>query len=252
MATAQIRIDQPTHPSQPVGQAGKPRRDLELGAPVTLRNVDDTDVSRWLWALLDRPLGSTAVLSSVSSPQVTFTPDVDGSYRIQLQINDGLLEERQILVAAVENSLGQRLPAAGEQANETNFPGIPPDDGWSKDVEKILRAWPGPQYLSATAKESIASGSASEIFSFGGLGLPQTSGEIIAAEFIDIDASAVGDPPTVNGYSFADIPSYNTLASVCVVSVDLDTTATTAGDQWAMILLTTTRGNLLVAQLTLT
>jgi hypothetical protein len=252
VATARIRIDQPAHPSQPVGQAGKPRRDLVLGQPVVVRNVDDTDVSRWLWSILDRPIGSTVVLASVSSPQAIFTPDVDGSYRIQLQVNDGLLEERQILVAAIENSLGHRLPAAGEQANETNFPGIPPDDGWSKDVERILRAWPGPQYLSAAAKESIASGSASELFAFGGLGLPQGAGEITGADFIDIDASAVGDPPTVNGYAFADIPGESALASVCVVTVDLDTTGCTAGDQWAMILLTTTRGNLLVANLNIT
>jgi hypothetical protein len=252
VATAQIRIDQPTHPSQPVGQPGKPRRDLVLGGAVTVRSVDDTDVNRWAWALLDKPIGSTVILTSVNSPQITFTPDVDGSYRIQLQINDGLLEERQILVAAVENSLGQRLPATGEQSNETNFPGIPPDDGWSKDLEKILRGWPGPQFLSATAKELVASGSASETFAFGGLGLPQSSGEIPAADFIDIDASAVGDPPTVNGYTFADIPGEAALASVCVVTVDLDTTGATAGDQWAMILLTTTRGNLLVAVLTIT
>lgn len=140
MASALIRIDQAANP-QPAGVAGRARNDLLLGQPVTLRNGDDTDVNRHIWTMLDVPIGSSATLSSTSAPVVTFVPDVEGSYRVQLVVNDGVSGERDIRIAAVEDALGLRYAATGERAPEANWlvGGSPNEDGWGKDTEEILR-----------------------------------------------------------------------------------------------------------------
>lgn len=141
MPDANIRIDQSANP-QPAGVAGQARKDLILGQPVTLRNGDDTDVCKWLWQLLDVPIGSTAVLSATSGPVTVFTPDVAGSYRIQLTINDNLAGQRQIKIAAVVDANDFVYPAAGQQAQEANWPvagGGLNELGWAKEVELILR-----------------------------------------------------------------------------------------------------------------
>lgn len=140
VATALITIDQLTNIS-PIGVTGRARNDLDLGQPVIFRNADDTDVNRWRWALLDSPIGSVAALSSVTSPQVTFTPDVAGSYRVRLTINDGLAGEQDIRVGAVLDANGLRIPSTGERAEETNWlvGGSENENGWGKDVEQIIR-----------------------------------------------------------------------------------------------------------------
>ena len=142
--SASIRIDQPANPTTPIGQPGRARDDLLLGLPVTLRNSDDTDVVRWVWALIDVPLGSTATLSGTTSPQVTFTPDVAGSYLVRLMVNDGLAGQIDLKVAAVKDSLGRRFPATGETASSVNWPGND-EKGWGKDGEKIKLSLKSPE-----------------------------------------------------------------------------------------------------------
>lgn len=142
MADAIIRIDQAAN-VQPAGVAGRARKDLILGQPVTVRSADETGVTRHLWQLLDKPIGSVATLSAVSGSAVVFTPDVAGSYRVQLTVNDNLAGQRQIKIAAVPDDNGFVYPAAGQQADEANWPvsgGGLNENGWAKEVETILRA----------------------------------------------------------------------------------------------------------------
>ena len=99
MATALISIDQAAPNPSPTGTPGRARDDLLLGVPVALRNSDNTDVNRWRWTLKDRPLGSTVVLSSVISSQVTFTPDIPGSYRVQVWLGRELMADYPLIAA---------------------------------------------------------------------------------------------------------------------------------------------------------
>lgn len=252
MAVASLRINQPTHSTQPTGPAGQARDDLELGKPVVVSNVNDTDVNRWRWTLVDIPIDSVAVLSDPTQPSVTFTPDKTGSYLLRLSVNDGLAGEIDTKVAAVRDSLGIRYPATGERGSDANYQsfGSPNTKGWGKDVEATLRSIALPQTLLGTAQAETLSISASETFVVGGLGLPDSSGEITNADFVDYTTANTGNAPTVNGYMFADIAGDAGLASICSMTVDLDTSGSTIGDEWAMILLTI-RGNLLIARITL-
>jgi hypothetical protein len=142
VAQALITFDQLTHATTPKGSAGRARKDLELGEPVVARNTNNTDVTRWRWQLRDRPVGSTATISDPTSAQIVFTPDIAGSYRLTLSVNDGLPHEIDTKIAAVLDLNGFRFPASGEQATEVNWlvSGSTNEDGWAKDVERILRA----------------------------------------------------------------------------------------------------------------
>lgn len=76
----------------PVASAGA-NRTLSSSALVTLSGSASSDANgdalTYLWSLTSIPAGSTAVLSSSSVVNPTFTPDVVGDYVVQLIVNDG-------------------------------------------------------------------------------------------------------------------------------------------------------------------
>jgi hypothetical protein len=204
MGSALIRIDQPTNPTTPVGQPGVARKDLVLGQPVVLRNSDDTDVSRWIWALVDQPLTSTAILSGTSSSQVTFTPDVAGSYLIRLTVGDGLAGQIDLRVAAILDTAGYRYPATGETADSVNWPDND-EKGWGKDVEAILReAAAGGSLAGTLAIGNTTGGTSIEISNGdeivgedgGSISFAPTSGDIVlSGKIVSPDGSASAGEP---------------------------------------------------------
>ena len=78
----------------PVAHAGPDQRTI-AGATVVLNGAGSTDPEQaplqYQWTFLQRPTGSTATL--VDSPTVSpvFVPDVNGTYEVQLVVNDGAI-----------------------------------------------------------------------------------------------------------------------------------------------------------------
>src|SRR5690606_9071875 len=99
MAGASIVINQ-TGIATP-GAPSVSRDDLVIGSAVTLSNHNDNGVRSWRWELLGKPMDSTATLSNSSLPSTTFTPDVAGTYRIRLYVNEGTRGETDTRVAIV-------------------------------------------------------------------------------------------------------------------------------------------------------
>lgn len=155
MAGAQIRIDQAAN-AVPLGTAGIARDDITKGAAVTLRNGDPAGVKSSQWSLLDRPYGSSAVITNPTSAVATIVPDLPGEYRIRLQINAGGPGEYDIRTFAVRDPAGMALPALGvrggkrapngdvEIAGENNYavgPGEYNTAGWQREMnERQLRS----------------------------------------------------------------------------------------------------------------
>jgi hypothetical protein len=143
VAAAQIRIDQASNPS-PLGVAGYARDDIEKGAAVTLRNGDPAGVKSSRWSLLSRPYGSSASITNPTSAVATIVPDVPGSYRIRLEINQGGPGEYDIRTLHVRDAAGMCLPAVSERAPEDNYrisPGVYNQDGHARELnERQLRA----------------------------------------------------------------------------------------------------------------
>jgi hypothetical protein len=83
-----------TASTAPVANAG-PNQKVQLGALVQLNGSGSTDVNglplTYQWNFLAIPVGSTAVLSSTTIPNPTFTADITGTYVAQLIVNNGTL-----------------------------------------------------------------------------------------------------------------------------------------------------------------
>ena len=254
MASALITIDQLANPV-PVGTAGEARDDILISQPVTLRNANDTDVNRWIWTLKDAPIPSALVAGTVfTTAQVSFTPDATGTYRWELKVNDGAATgEVDRRIVGVRDGLGRLYPAADQEAAEANYDvgGSPNEVNWAKEVERILRSLGAPQLLSAAQSDGVAVAGSVNVF-VGAIGLPQSSAEVTGYDFVDINPAPpnAGPAPTVNGESFAVSTGVNGLASICVATVDLDTSGTTIGDVWALIMITGTTP-LLLSKLTI-
>ena len=96
--------------SAPVANAGA-NQNVTVGVLATLDGTASTDADRdlltYTWTLLAKPTGSTATLSSTTSPKPTITPDVAGTYVASLVVNDGKVNSTAVgttLTAAVANS----------------------------------------------------------------------------------------------------------------------------------------------------
>ncbi len=114
----------------------------------------------------------------------------------------------------------------------------------AKEVERILRSLGAPQLLNA-AKVANVPITASDVVVVSGIGLPESSLEVLGYDFVDLGGNS-GAAPTVNGETFLNVPGVNSLAQICIVAIDLDTSGTTIGDTWGLIMLTETTHLLLV------
>ena len=80
-----------TENSPPIADAGL-NRSANLGDTVQLDGTasrdPDGDTLTYAWSVTHAPTGSTAVISPATDAQPTFTPDLEGSYVIQLLVRD--------------------------------------------------------------------------------------------------------------------------------------------------------------------
>ena len=81
--------------SAPVASAG-PDQNVTTDALVALDGSGSTDADgdtlTYSWSFVSLPTGSTAELSDTTVVNPTFTPDLDGSYVVQLIVNDGTVD----------------------------------------------------------------------------------------------------------------------------------------------------------------
>jgi hypothetical protein len=110
------------------------------GSLVTITNGDNTGVTSYRISLLDKPLGSALVegilVDAVGPiPSASFTPDVSGTYQIQLRLNgdDNIIDIRDFIVP---NSLGWYVPAANSTINSFNYSGQV--KGWKTALNTII------------------------------------------------------------------------------------------------------------------
>jgi hypothetical protein len=80
--------------SSPVGNVSAPTFVGSPGVPVTLRGSGSYEPGggalTYLWTITARPAGSSAAISSPTSQNITFTPDIVGTYGITLEVSDSL------------------------------------------------------------------------------------------------------------------------------------------------------------------
>lgn len=140
MPGAIMVIDQPTGAGP--GSPGVARDDLWQDQQVDL-SVATSGNTSFAWTFLSKPAGSGSELSTPTSPTCDFTPDLVGTYRIQLITNGGGPGNVQTLIARVRYdsvgalaNRGWAYPAVGEQDGENNYIGN--YRSWSEIIEFIF------------------------------------------------------------------------------------------------------------------
>jgi hypothetical protein len=103
------------------------------GQTITVNDVGGTATS-WAWALASIPPGSTAVLLAPTAQTTTFVVDVEGTYLVQLIVDDTLPTESSAttIVAIPSKTSAQRVPAVGETVES----GV---RGWDTGAGSYLR-----------------------------------------------------------------------------------------------------------------
>lgn len=110
--------------------------DLPINTAVQLDNVNIGGEVTYNWTILDQPPGTADTLSDATIQNPVFTPKKEGTYLIQLVVNQSLVDEQtdRVVTAVRQLKTGLRIPAAGETIQAD------PADGWAADTNAYLRA----------------------------------------------------------------------------------------------------------------
>lgn len=122
--TASIRVNVEAPPNQrPNADAGQ-QQSGTVGQPIQLdgskSNDPDENPITYIWTFAVKPGTSTAQLDDPKSATPKFTPDVSGTYTLQLIVNDGLLDSLPSLVTITVSDVGvNNPPTAHAGADQT-------------------------------------------------------------------------------------------------------------------------------------
>ena len=129
MPTAAIRWG-----GNPSGYTG-----LAVSTPIQLTNSGSGGETSWDYALISRPVGSTAELAPVSGhpDKRSLTPDVIGTYIVRLVVNYSIVD---VSAAAVLHPSGIREPAVGEREEWGG------SYGWAESMKAVFTMLDGLAY----------------------------------------------------------------------------------------------------------
>lgn len=201
-------------PNQPpVAKAG-PDQNVITNQPVTLNGSESFDpegvMITFLWTFVEVPAGD-ASLSDAFDAKPTFTPDVNGTYRLELIVNDGVLEsapDEVVIIAATPNVAPNAN--AGPDQNVSTGATVYLDGSTSNDPDNgpqpLSYFWtfgsiPGGSYLT---NDHITNGdqiSASFIPDIDGsyiINLTVSDGELSSWDTLNIMATTPNVPPNAN------------------------------------------------------
>lgn len=146
-APATVTITASSGNSAPTANAG-PNQNVTTGANVTLDGSGSSDADgdplTYAWTLTSAPAGSSAALSNANQVNPTFTADVDGTYVIELIVDDGTIASSPATVT-VNAASGNSAPTAdaGPNQNVATFSVVTLDGSGSSDADNdpLTYAW---------------------------------------------------------------------------------------------------------------
>lgn len=119
-APVTVTITAATTNAAPTANAGA-NQNVETGSFVTLdasaSSDPDGDTLSYQWSLTTVPSSSSALLDSNTVPIITFTPDKDGTYVVQLIVNDGTVDSPAVTVTITATTTNAK-PVANAGADQ--------------------------------------------------------------------------------------------------------------------------------------
>jgi hypothetical protein len=111
-----------TSNAAPVANAG-PDQDIIAGTLVKLDGSASSDINgdalKFSWSFDARPTGSKATLSSSTAVMPAFTPDLAGTYRLKLVVNDGKIDSQADFVEIRTGAQPNVAPIANAGIDQT-------------------------------------------------------------------------------------------------------------------------------------
>jgi chitinase len=167
------------------------------GTAVQLNGYASTDANgqalSYRWTLSDRPLGSTAALSSLTVANPTFVADMNGTYMATLVVSNGVLSSNPVS-AVITASSADLAPVANAGINQSGFTGV------KVKLDGGLSNSPSGSPLSYKWKLTARPpGSTAQLISFEMLNsgfLPDVSGSYVATLVVS-DSKLSSQPSTV-------------------------------------------------------
>jgi formylglycine-generating enzyme required for sulfatase activity len=135
-----VSVTAATANSTPVSNAGTDQN-VSTGSTVTLDGSGSSDANAgdtltYSWSIISTPTGSLATLSDSAIVNPTFTADIDGTYVIQLVVNDGTINsaaDTVVVTAATANSAP--VANAGTDQNVSTGSTVTLDGSSSSDAD---------------------------------------------------------------------------------------------------------------------
>ena len=138
---------QPASNSVPVSDAGVDQT-IATTSVVTLNGSEssdaDGDTLSYSWSLTTSPDGSSATLSNSTGVSPTFTADIDGSYAVQLIVNDGTengVADTISIVAATANSAPVANAGADQNVATTSVVTLNGSASSDADGDALSYSW---------------------------------------------------------------------------------------------------------------
>lgn len=124
-SAAAVTITASVANAAPVANAGV-AQNVVAGSLVTLDGSTSSDANgdslTYVWTLTSKPAGSSAALSSATSPKPTFTADLAGTYVASLTVNDGKVNSN--LATTSVTAVQERFQAAASGTIVDSFTGL--------------------------------------------------------------------------------------------------------------------------------
>lgn len=225
-----VTITVATANSAPVANAGL-AQNVALNTTVTLDGSNSSDANNdfltYKWALITRPAGSIAMLSSATSAKPTFRADVSGTYVASLIVNDGKVDSvAAATTVTVSAANSEPIANAGVNQNVVLGSTVTLDGTNSTDANRdpLSYRWVMMSKPSTSAAVLANPTSAKPTF------LADVLGTYVITLIVNdgkVDSTTVATTVTVSSANVAPVANAGTNQNVVLGPVTLDGSAST-------------------------